>query len=424
LLTAQQNELVTRSGPGTPMGNLLRRYWVPALLSWELPEPDCPPVLVKLLGEKLVAFRDSQGRVGIVEEACAHRCASLFLGRVEEEGIRCVFHGWKYDVTGQCTEMPNEPVETDFKHNVRIAAYPAFDIGGIIWAYMGPANKQPAPPSFEFTRVPETHRQVTKTWEECNWLQGLEGGIDSVHSSFLHRALTTGRNRGGIAGFRAQSVSAKLDLDLTDYGYRYVSLRPLGEKGDYARLYHFVMPWTQIRASQGAGEGDSWKPSISGHFWVPMDDENHMVWNWHYNFGDEPLAEAEWQARTPHYEGGEQHPNFRKVSNKDVIWNIDRDAQKTENFTGIAGINTQDHAVQESMGPIADRTREHLGTTDKAVVTARLLLLKALSIVEEGGDPPGVSDSYHDIRAIERVIAPGIAWRDRLLPEAYPTGVK
>lgn len=423
MLTAEQNELVTRTGPGTPMGDVMRRYWIPALLSWELPEPDCPPVQVKLLGETLVGFRATDGRVGIVEEPCAHRCASLFLGRVEDNGIRCVFHGWKYDVTGQCTEMPNEPAETDFKEKVRIKAYPTVEVGGIIWCYMGQtalAGGIPPLPNFEFTQVPQTHRQVTKTWEECNWLQGLEGGIDSVHSSFLHRSLTGEGNRAGLAGFRAESVSAHLDLDFTEYGYRYVSLRPLGDRGSYARLYHFVMPWTQIRASQGGDGFRPWKPQISGHFWVPMDDENHMVWNWHYNFGPDPMKDEDWQARMPPYEGGEQYPNFRKVANRDVLWHIDRHAQKTESYTGIAGINTQDHAVQESMGRIVDRSRERLGTTDKAVVAARQLLLKAVATVQEGCDPPGLDESYYGIRAIERVIEPGIEWRDALLPEAYP----
>ena len=423
MLTKEQNDLLTHTGPGTPMGKLMRRYWIPVLLSWELPEPDCAPMRVKVLGEQLVAFRDTSGRVGVLDELCAHRCASLFLGRNEEGGLRCVFHGWKYDVEGNCLDMPNEPAETDFKDRVHQIAYPAVEMGGIIWTYMGPPELKPALPKFEFTQVPDTQRQVTKTWEECNWLQGLEGGIDSIHSSFLHRALGAPSARGGLGGFRQQSVSAKLDVDLTEYGHRYVSMRPLGERGDYARLYHYVMPWTQIRASQGADGFRDWKPQVSGHFWVPMDDENHMVWNWTYRWDDQPLPESEWTARQPNYQGGEQIPGgFRKVRNKDNNWLIDRQVQKRETFSGIDGVNTQDHAVQESMGSIVDRSREHLGTTDKAVVTARLLLLKALATVEAGDDPPGVSDAYHGIRAIEHILSPGTRWRDALLSEAYPNG--
>ena len=176
------------------------------------------------------------------------------------------------------------------------------------------------------------------------------------------------------------------------------------------------MPFTQIRASQGDGTGPQ-KPLISGHFWVPMDDENHMVFNWSYSFGDEPLAEAQWKAREPAYEGGQQLPGFRKMRNKDNNWLQDRQVQKNGNFTGIEGINTQDHAVQESMGPIVDRSREHLGTTDKAVVTARMLLLQAIKSVQAGDDPPGVGPSYHGIRAIERVLPVDTDWREVLTPE-------
>jgi phenylpropionate dioxygenase-like ring-hydroxylating dioxygenase large terminal subunit len=418
MLTAQDNELVTHTGPGTPMGEVMRRYWMPTLLSWEI-EPDGEPVKVKLLGEKLVAFRDSQGRVGLVAEGCPHRCASLWLGRNEESGLRCVFHGWKFDVEGNCVEMPNEPAETDFKDRVHVKAYPTVEMGGTIWAYMGPERKMPPPPRFEWTQVPDTHRQVNKTWEECNWLQGLEGGIDSVHSSFLHRSLTGERNTGGLAGYRAQAISAKLDLDLTDYGYLYASLRSLGEMGTYVRSYHYVMPFTQIRAAQGETMGRMVQ-RIHGHHWVPMDDENHMVWNWFYSFGDEPLSEAEWTSRQPTYLGGEQVANFRKLRNQDNNWMIDREQQRTFSFTGIEGVNTQDHAVQESMGPIVDRTQEHLGSTDKGVVAARLLLLKAAKTVEAGGDPPGADDTYFHIRAIERVLEPGADWRAILKPEIYP----
>jgi hypothetical protein len=315
--------------------------------------------------------------------------------------------------------MPNEPAETDFHDRVSVKAYPTREQGGIVWAYMGPPDRMPPPPDFEYTRVPQTHREVNKTWEECNWLQGLEGGIDSIHSSFLHRSMTGAGNTGGLAGFRAQAISAKLDVDVTDYGHLYASLRDLGDRGTYVRSYHFVMPFTQIRAAQGETTGGG-VTRVHGHHWVPMDDENHMVWNWFYSFGEQPLADQEWQARQPIYPGGEQIENFRKLRNKDNNWLIDRERQRSYSFTGIEGINTQDHAVQESMGPIVDRTNEHLGATDKAVVTARMLLLQAAKTVEEGGDPVGANDAYHHIRAIERVLPPGADWRAILKPEIYP----
>jgi hypothetical protein len=192
-------------------------------------------------------------------------------------------------------------------------------------------------------------------------------------------------------------------------------------EGDYVRTYHFVMPFTQIRAAQGETyDSDSPVKRIHGHFWVPMDDENHMVWNWYYSFGDQPLGEEEWQSRQPTYQGGEQIENFRKLRNIDNQWMIDREKQKSYSFTGIEGINTQDHAVQESMGRIVDRTQEHLGQTDRAVITARNLLTQAVKTVQAGGSPPGTNDSYYHIRAIERVLGPGQEWHEVLHPEIYP----
>ncbi|MCL6593139.1 MAG: Rieske 2Fe-2S domain-containing protein [Alicyclobacillus sp.] len=186
MLKASENERITRVGPGTPMGHVFRRYWVPALLSEELPEPDCPPVKVRLLAEDLVAFRDSTGRVGLFEAYCPHRRAHLFWGRNEECGLRCAYHGWKFDVDGRCVDMPNEPPDSRFKQNVRIPAYPCWEKGGIIWTYMGPPALQPPTPDYEWLRAPETHRFVSKTFEDCNYLQALEGGIDTSHSSFAH----------------------------------------------------------------------------------------------------------------------------------------------------------------------------------------------------------------------------------------------
>src|SRR5690606_14430695 len=198
MLMDADNRTLTQVGPGTPMGTLMRRYWVPALLSWELPEPDCAPVEVRLLGEDLVAFRQTDGRVGMVDERCKHRSASLFYGRNEENGIRCVYHGWKFDITGQCVDMPSEPEATNFMHKVRIPAYPCVELGGVVWAFMGPTEQQPPLPQFEWSQAPETHRGLTKVWQESNWLQALEGGIDTVHSNFLHYSKPGGAKHTGM----------------------------------------------------------------------------------------------------------------------------------------------------------------------------------------------------------------------------------
>src|ERR1700680_2718210 len=187
MTTREQNDFLTLTGPGTPMGNLMRRYWSRALLSSEIPEPDCRPVRVKLLGERLIAFRDTLGRVGVMDEFCAHRGVSLWFGRNEENGLRCPYHGWKYDVTGQCIEVPSEPEESGFCRKIKLKSYPCLEAGGVIWAYMGPPEETPPFPAFEWVSLPRSHVHLSKRWQESNYLQAMEGGIDSSHVSFLHR---------------------------------------------------------------------------------------------------------------------------------------------------------------------------------------------------------------------------------------------
>src|SRR5438093_3565818 len=187
MLRKEQNDLLTQTGPGTPMGRMFRSYWVPALLADELPENDGPPVRVKLLSERLLAFRDTNGRYGLVDEFCAHRGVSLWFGRNEDCGLRCAYHGWKYDVAGQCTEIPSEPEGSRYVKRIKLQSYPLVERGGVLWTYMGPPDTQPPLPEWEFTMVPPSHSFMTKRLQECNWLQALEGGIDSSHVTFLHR---------------------------------------------------------------------------------------------------------------------------------------------------------------------------------------------------------------------------------------------
>ncbi|MPZ49260.1 MAG: Rieske 2Fe-2S domain-containing protein [Dehalococcoidia bacterium] len=421
MLPKEENELVTRVGPGTPMGELMRKYWLPALLSWELPSPDCPPIRLKLLGEQLVAFRDTNGNVGVIDEFCAHRRASLWLGRNEEGGLRCVFHGWKYDVTGQCVDQMNEP--ESFKDKIKLASYATSERGGVIWTYMG-RGTPPPPPDFEYTRVSERHREVNRVWQESNWLQALEGGLDTSHAPILHRAMKAGAGITMDTAF-VRGGAPSLEVDITDYGYRYAGVRPLVEDQQYVRGYHFVMPFTQIRPSQNAGRGQE-RTVISGHHWVPIDDENCMVWNWDYSYGSEELSESE---RGGGGNGGGNGPQyvdyaneFRAKGNPRNNWLIDREMQRTVNFTGIRGINAQDRAVQESMGPIVDRSLEHLGPADKAIIAMRRLMLEAIKVVEDGGTPRGVAASYYDLRAYEKVLPRTLPWRDVLDPEMYQKG--
>jgi phthalate 4,5-dioxygenase oxygenase subunit len=416
MLTREDNQRVTRVGRGTPMGETMRRYWIPALLAWELPEPDGPPVRVKLLGEELVAFRDTGGRIGLLEERCPHRLASLFLGRNEEGGLRCVYHGWKFDVDGRCVDMMNEPEELCFAHKIRTTAYPTVEAGGIVWAYLGPADRRPPLPHFAWTQVPPTHRHVSKVIQESNWLQGLEGGIDTSHVPILHRTLTTASGRPGFNPTDpfVRGKAPTLELDVTDYGYRYAGLRPLDGGDVHVRAYHFILPFHQIRPGRtGAGQDFT---AVAGHIWVPMDDETTMVYNWEYSTTRPLTDEDRLERRLGNGPLDVDQTTFRSRRNRENNYLLDRRVQKTETFTGIDGVNTQDRAVQESMGRVVDRSREHLGPADRAVIQARRLLLQATRAVEGGGTPPGLEPTYYTLRPAEAVVPRETDWRGLLAP--------
>jgi phenylpropionate dioxygenase-like ring-hydroxylating dioxygenase large terminal subunit len=400
------------------MGEVMRRYWMPILLDWELPTPDCDPVRVRILGEDLVAFRDTQGRIGLIADACPHRRVSMYFGRNEEGGLRCVYHGWKFDVTGQCVDQPNEPESSRFAQKVRTPAYQTVEMGNVIWAYLGPKEHTPPPPRFEWTQVPDTHRGVSKIWQDCNWVQALEGGIDTSHSSFLHN-----NNLADKTLLRSRSTAPILGVAPTDYGYTYNSTRPLSaDEGNYVRTYHYVLPFHQIRGNQTGRSGGYYMPKVAGHCWVPIDDYNSMVFNWTYTWGEEPLSEADRAMRgagNELYVDIDVQNQFRSFRNRGNDYLIDRDTQRTETFSGITGVNTQDRALQETMGIIADRSKERLGTSDRAIIMARKLLLEAVKVVEDGGSPRGAKDEYYGIRAIDKVLPPGKTWED-LKPEMYP----
>ncbi len=422
MLTKDENETLTRVDQGTPMGDLMRRYWLPTLLSSELPEPDCAPVRVRLLGEQLIAFRDTLGKVGLLSEFCPHRLTSMFFGRNEEGGLRCVYHGWKFDTAGNCLDMMNEPPGSDFHTKIKTTAYPVVEMGDLIWAYLGSEDKRPPEPKFEWTQVPSEHRLLTKNWQECNWLQALEGGIDTAHAPILHRRITENTDRPGIAVNTnlVKGQAPKIEIDRTDYGYRYAGLRDLGDDRNVIRAYHYVMPFHQFRPLQFGLQGQDPRSLIAGHVWVPMDDENCMVYNWMYNYAGQPLTDADKEEEFQLGRGpGEMLPDFRTKRNKSNDWMIDRQVQKYETFTGIEGINTQDQAIQESMGPIVDRSGENLANSDMAIVIARRMLLDAASTVADGGDPPGTGDSYYNVRAIDAILPSDVDWRESLDDQMY-----
>jgi phthalate 4,5-dioxygenase oxygenase subunit len=414
MLKPEDNEKITRVGPGTPMGNLFRRYWLPALLSSELPERDGAPVRVRILGEDLIAFRATDGKVGLVDAYCPHRRAPMFFGRNEECGLRCVYHGWKFDAEGTCVDMPSEPPDSLFKTKVKILAYPTWEGGDIVWAYMGPRDLMPTHPGYELVRVPSTHRFVSKTYEHANFLQGLEGGLDTAHSSFAHN-----ERIGDADWIRNRDGAPRLDVEKTEYGYYYTSTRNMGNGENYLRVYHYVMPAIQIRGNVTAWQKNAEHahvPRIHGHFWVPIDDEHTNVYNFQYGYDpnvpiDRKLAEED-EAFFGRGKDDLIPGTFRLKRNLSNDFMIDRQLQKTKTFTGIKGINTQDFALQEGMGPIVDRSREHLGTSDRAIIATRQLLLEAADVAAKGGTPRAVDPStYRNVRAYDNFIKAGDDWR-------------
>ncbi len=412
MLTAQENMRVTRVGPGTPCGALFRCYWQPACLSTELPERDGAPLRLRLLGEDLIAFRDSDGNVGLVDAYCPHRRAPLFFARNEECGLRCVYHGWKFDTHGDCVDMPSEPAGTTLQAKVKILAYPTCEKGGVVWTYMGPKDKQPPEPDYEWTRAGEKHRFVSKTFENCNWLQGLEGGLDTAHSSFAHNNFKSDKSEP-----RQKDKSPRIDVERTAYGYYYVSHRNMGEEGVYVRVYQYLMPAQQMRSNTvGWFGGKNEVPRSDGHIWVPIDDEHTYVYNWMCAYDPSIEFTEEWIEKRESGMGRGREDvipgTFRLKRNQSNDYMLDRQMQKTMNYTGIVGINTQDFALQEGMGPICDRSKEFLGTSDKAVVAMRRLLLEAIDVVGTGGEPRGLQPETHRaIRPHDRIVPKGEDWR-------------
>ena len=418
MLTREQNERLVRVGPGTPAGELFRRYWQPAVLCEEVPEKDGAPVRVRLLGEDLLAFRDTDGAVGLVDAHCPHRMAPMFFGRNEECGLRCAYHGWKFDRNGDCTDMPTEPGNEVMKQKTKIKAYPTVERGGIVWAYMGPPDRKPPPPDYEWTRVPHDFLHVSKTYQECNYLQALEGGLDTAHSSYAHN-----NNMAAKSDPRLKDKSPRLDVNPTDYGYNYVSTRQMGGGDTYVRLYHYVMPFQQMRGGIHEFSGERRKsPALDGHIWAPIDDYTTYVYNWHHTYDDTtPVDQAHRDATEIFYGRGPDDMipgTYRLKKNKANDYMIDRRLQKEKVFTGITGINTQDFALQEGMGPIVDRSREHLGSTDRAIITMRAMLLRAIDAVEKGGEAPGADPQTHrDMRPFDHFVKAGQDWREVFAPE-------
>ncbi len=403
MLKKEVNDLLTQTDPGTPMGDLFRQYWIPALLASELPEDDCAPVRVKLLGERLIAFRDSGGRYGLMDEFCAHRGVSLWFGRNEEGGLRCPYHGWKYDVNGQCIEVPSEPEASGFCEKIKLQAYPLIRIGDILWTHMGDKENRPPEPLWEFATVAPEQTFTSKRWQESNWLQALEGGIDSSHVSFLHSGgLKTDPLFKGAKGNQYNLADKKPVFEVTETeGGLFIGARRNAEEGKH---YWRITPWIMPSFTMVPPRGDH---PQHGHFWIPIDDENCWAWSYDYH-PTRALTEAERQAmRDGHGIHNEYVPGtFRPLQNKDNDYMMDREAQKRgDTYSGIKGIAMQDASLQESMGPICDRTKENLVSTDNGIIMARHRLRKAVTALRDKGTlPPGRDPAQQQVRSVAVVL--------------------
>jgi nitrite reductase/ring-hydroxylating ferredoxin subunit len=396
MLSREDSELLTRVGPGTPMGELMRRYWVPVVFSHQIPKPDCPPVRAKLLGENLVAFRDTSGKPGLVAEACPHRLASLFFGRNEDNGLRCVYHGIKFDRDGNCMDVPciapGTTTETQMKaikRQMRIKAYPCEERGDLVWAYMGPAQLMPEFPELEWAHVAPEQRFATRHVQECNWLQGLDGGFDAAHLSFLHSGAVDARK--GNTDQHRRIVPSRYHVFPIDSGFACTGGRDIGDGSFSWHVEIMLMPFHKII------------PSVpkAAHIWMPMDDENTMLYSVNFDpfkpFTAEELErETSWRGIHTENVTGTDRP----VLNKDNDYLIDRELQASgRSFTGLNGLGVQDCGMQESMGPIVDRTQEHLLPCDAALSNIRQLLLRALRDHMAGKVPPGLKGTDYRVRS-------------------------
>ena len=399
MLSEKDNELLTRVGSGTPMGNLLRQFWIPFLFTWEL-KPDGPPERVRLMGEDLVAFRDGDGEVGLIPEKCPHRRASLYFGRNEEHGLRCIYHGWKFDVEGQCVDMPNEPPESNFKDKIKVRSYPCVERGGLAWTYMGPLPELPPLPDLEWLSLPEDHVVASKRVQYTNWVQAMEGDIDQSHVSFLHSRLHLDDNGSAPGGprlvvdqIRKADTHPHFQVLDTDYGVLIGAGRDAPDGMKYWRITQHLMPFHTMTGPYGEDPTRNWRA------WAPIDDTNVVVIGVTFH----PLRPLTTEER-------------ERLSTRAGVWNIspemraprtsapfgawrplpslendffqDREAQRTATYSGIPEFWAQDAAPQLGMGPICDRWEEHLGTSDLAIIAVRKRLLSEATALQEQGELP------------------------------------
>lgn len=415
MLSREDNELLTRTGPGTPGGNLMRRYWQPVALVEELPTSGAP-LPVRVMSEDLVLFRDDSGELGLLGLHCSHRRADLSYGRVENGGLRCLYHGWLFDRHGRCLEQPCEPPGKRFCDKVRHPAYPCQERAGIIFAYLGP-GEPPLLPAYEPLMAPADHVLVTKIFHECNYFQANEGNLDPSHVSYLHRQANVPPNlKRPVQGTTGKLPLALYEADMapeieaeeTDYGVRIFSTRTTEEGRIFFRVTNFILPNKATIPGPMSGDG------YNLYWHVPIDDTHH----WRYDIvfrRSAPMEEKDIQRNQEILD--ELGPDYRPLRNKANRYLQDRESMKTWSFSGMGRIfNVQDTAIVEGSGAIVDRTKEFLGPSDRAIIAARRQLLRAIRDLESGREPPHVArceqkNHYPGLTVVSEVLDAGTEWR-------------
>jgi phenylpropionate dioxygenase-like ring-hydroxylating dioxygenase large terminal subunit len=442
MLSPADNETLTSTGRGTSMGDLLRLYWMPFALGEDL-VADGVPMRVRLLGEDLLAFRDSNGEVGLIDAHCAHRRAPLFFGRNEDCGLRCIYHGWKFDVHGTCVDMPNEPPESNFRTKVQLKAYPCRERNGVVWAYLQRATDPPDLPAVEWNLVPDENVHVSIRVESCNWVQALEGEIDSSHGPFLHSRIDGFTSSQRSLAYKLKDRHPKFEVLEMDHGIAIGARRDVDEQTCYWRISQFSLPFYTMAPPGGSD------PTISGHAWVPIDDTHTLCVMFSYH-PSQPLTEKNRSLfRDGTFKGletghltsrggapdatGRPFPNYwtRFVPENDYL--VDWEDQRTTHFSGLPGVWVQDAACQEGMGAICDRSQERLGSSDTGIIRARRLLLRLARLHAADGDVPvsAADPSVYRIRSVGTTLPRDADWvastRDLMkatgeLGYAVPTG--
>jgi len=415
-MTPEENDLLCRVEGDAPMGQIMRRHWIAACLAEEVAEPDGAPRRVRLLGENLVVFRDSKGRLGVLDEHCAHRRASLVFARNEECGLRCLYHGWKFDVDGNIVDMASEPPGTKVPERVKQKAYPAREWGGFVWTYLGPPQemREFEPPAF--APMPDVRVSATKVRVNCNWAQILEGQIDSAHSSSLHSsdmvpAQVEGSTATDVNWLRPSTDKApRFQIERTSYGFRYAAIRrPIKNEAthDYIRTTVYIAPFTALIPPNNVHNVAT--------LLTPEDDTHTTFYFIAWNGADKPGIDADaWRKFNVLEWGVDVDANFDGVRNAGNFYKQDRAAMKTGNFTGIAGIPNQDIAMWEGMGPIGDRSQERLGASDVAVAAFRRLMVEAARSYRDGGPAIGTTEPHiphAGISSFEGVVPKTVNWR-------------